>query len=441
MQIKNEFIRFYLDYVEETESPRIFHVWSVLSGLASCLGRRCWFPFGTQRLYPNMYVLLVGPPAVRKSTAMRIIEKRLRASTGLRFAPDDTGGQRQGLIRSLENKEPEDDGIKLDKNLMKGLADDMLVTDQMDLIRNATVHLTDPRDKHVVAAYQSEFAALVGHPDIPFLTFLVKIYDGEDYKYVLKKEESELHEPLFSILACTQPDTLAKIMPEAALGQGFTSRILFVFGNKKHKFIEAPKELDQAKEKRIDDLFSFLFNRFEGEFRVTKAAQELLSKAYKAGSTISDPRFIYYAERRDSHLRKMAMALAASRKSLTIEVEDIADALFILEETEKLMPEALGEFGMSPLSVAKQKALDFLRSANEPVSSDIMWAVLSRDVKKNDFMQIMHDLRNTSKIVQHTNPSNGRVMFTAIDPNAKVEQLIPRGLFEDDGDETSHTIQ
>ena len=96
--LDNKFLKLYLTYVEETESPRIFHIWAALSCISACLGRRAKFPFGIGPIYANSYIALVGPPATRKSTVTSIATKLLKAATTIRFAPDDTGGQRQGII-------------------------------------------------------------------------------------------------------------------------------------------------------------------------------------------------------------------------------------------------------------------------------------------------------------------------------------------------------
>jgi hypothetical protein len=102
---QTEYLNEYLKMVEDTESPRIFHIWSAVFAMSAALGRRSWLPFGTFDIFPNQYVLLVGTPGTRKSTAANLSKKLLKNSTGTRFAPSDTGGQRQGLIGALFGEE------------------------------------------------------------------------------------------------------------------------------------------------------------------------------------------------------------------------------------------------------------------------------------------------------------------------------------------------
>src|SRR3546814_12105901 len=79
--------------VEETESPRLFHLWSAITGAAAALGRRCFFQLGSITVYPHHYTLLVGTPASRKSTAISMMAKQLRKSTSVRVGPSDSGGK------------------------------------------------------------------------------------------------------------------------------------------------------------------------------------------------------------------------------------------------------------------------------------------------------------------------------------------------------------
>src|SRR3546814_16284416 len=60
------FLNHYMAMVEDTESPRLFHLWSAITGAAAALGRRCFFQLGPITVYPNHYTLLVGTPASRR---------------------------------------------------------------------------------------------------------------------------------------------------------------------------------------------------------------------------------------------------------------------------------------------------------------------------------------------------------------------------------------
>ena len=225
LRISNPFLKAYLEYVEDTESPRIFHVFSALSVLGACTGRRVYLPFGVEPIFPNLYILLVGPPAVRKSTAIKIAKRKVVELTNIRLAPDDTGGQPQGLLAAMESRDTdlkmEDDEIEM---AMRAL--------DLDAINGTKIRI-DARDKHVLYALATEFGSFIGVKSLTMTRFLVKVYDGDEYQYRLKSEQRVLNESLLSILGATTPSDINECFPKAAMNQGFTSRIIFVFGDKR----------------------------------------------------------------------------------------------------------------------------------------------------------------------------------------------------------------
>lgn len=397
LNLQNSFLQEYLEYVEETETPRIMHVWAALSGVGACLGRRVQLPFGITNIYANMFVLLVGPPGVRKSTAINLMQARLRNSTKVRFAPEDTAGARQGLIIALENKDEEAD--EKEKIELEAAA----ATLDLERLNGYTITI-DNRDAHVMFAVASEFGSFIGTNSMEMVTFLNKMWDGEDYDYKIRTARHKLHKPLLSILGGTTPTNIASALPTAAIGHGFTARIILVHANKKYKKVSRPPKLSRDLEKQIDTTLSYLSNMFDGDMKESVDAGKLIDDLYDVEIKLNDPRFIYYVDRRQQHLYKLAIALAAAKRSKIITKIDIEEANLILTYTEKFMPDALGEFGLSPLSTAKQKMLEFIQHAKGPVTVDILGAVMRRDMKTVDFRNSLIELVNSGKIMEvHTN--------------------------------------
>lgn len=411
-KLDNPFLKLYLEYVEETESPRIMHLWSILSGISACLGRRLWFPFGTGSIFPNTYVLLVGPPGVRKSTAINIASNLVRSATDVRFAPSDTGGERQGLIISMENEKGDDE--KEDEKLMNAV-----VNLDIDYISNMDAQI-DPRNKHCMYIVASEFTSFIGLKSMTMITFLNKMYDGEDYDYKISSRENTLRNPLLNLIGGTTPSDISDSLPAPSIGKGFTSRIVFVYANRKYKRVAFPPPLDNDIAVELKKTLSWAFYQMEGEIGIRQEAKKLLEKLYEKRIDLDDIRFIYYAERRFTHLIKLSMLLAALRQSSVIDVKDVQEALLILEYTEQFMPEALGEFGLSPVSAAKQKMVEFLQHANGPVSEQILWGHLNKDMKLSDFRNSLAELQNGSKILKVH--ANAQVAYVYRD--AESEELV-----------------
>ncbi len=403
LQFGHPFLDTYLNYVEDTESPRIFHIWACLSGVGACLGRRCYFDFGFDKVFPNSYVVLIGPPGARKNTAINIMKNQLQNATGVRFAPDDTGGKHQGLITAMEGKTEDEELEDLIETAITGGNFDQLEAHNLKI---------DQRDQHVIFAIATELISFIGINNFEIINFLGKVYDGENYDYGLSRSRQILKEPLLSILGAATTTNLAQALPPQAIGQGFMSRMILVFGNKKHKYIAVPKALPEDKATAIRHVYSELHHRFDGIFTPTTAAEELLEHLYEQPNKLDDPRFLHYCDRRQTHLIKLAIQLSAGRLTTAVEEIDVSLAHTLLTATEVGMPDALGEYGLSPMALARQKMLDYIRAANGPVTDDRLWAVMQRDVKSRvDFLNALRDLAVARKVIQVTTDAGPAVVF------------------------------
>ena len=398
IRFQNSFLNTYLEYVEDTESPRIFHIWSAIAAVGACLGRRVYLPWGIGPIFANNYILLVGPPAVRKSTAMMRAKKLLTNATKVRFAPDDTGGQRQGLIGAMlgEETDKEKEELRKELGMAAGMTAESLSVDTLNKLQMSIE--IDPRDKHCMFATSSEFASFIGTNASEILTFLIRVYDGDDYDYRLKSTRESLENPLLSILGCTNPTDIATSMPAEAIGKGLMSRIILVHAREKYKLIARPKPLDPNLQAQIEGVFRDAFYKLDGAMEETPEAQEYLDGLYAKGLGVNDPRFVYYSERRHMHLIKTGMCLAAGRGSMQITATDYREANLLLQVTESAMPEALGEYGLSPLATAKQRLVEFIAHANEPVGAQTLWAMMHRDIKAMDFQHCLSDLVNANQL-------------------------------------------
>jgi hypothetical protein len=397
------FLTMYLKYVENTESPRLYHVWSALACLSAAMGRRCWYPSDLGPLWPNMYVCLVGQPAMRKGTAIKIATSLLKANTKVKFAPNDTGGQRQGLIRAMvETGTESEDQELLEAMQMVEPSDTMtlnsLATVDMGLRKIAGMEF-DMRDPFSMFATASELNSLIGENNTQMLTFLQDAWDGfpMGYKYQLKGGSQEIENGLLSILAGQTPSQMSIAIPQAAIGGGFTSRFIFVFGGHQYKRTPRPA-LDHSLEPLLRNIYNEVFNRLEGAFSESAAAAELNDEIYMRGVTLNDTRFLHYCDRRGDHVRKVSMALAASRGSSTIDYVDVKAADELLIMTEASMPEAFGEYGMAKLGLAKQRLLESVRGATGPVPTQALYGLMSRDMSQMEFKSALTDLVSSRKL-------------------------------------------
>jgi Protein of unknown function (DUF3987) len=399
---RHEFLEAYLQYTHNTESPRLLHIWAALSAVSACLGRRCWFESG-RPIWPNMYVVFSGLPGGRKSSAIDNVTELLKKVTSIRFSPDDTGGQRQGLIKAMttvgEGKDDKEEYEQMLRDLERAQNPETFAE-----MNGHTSHVVDKlkkvkfdiRDPHSMYIASGELKSFIGENNSQMLTFLLRMWDGGSYKYELRNTEYEIEDGLLGILGATTPSELALMIPPSAMGSGFTSRIIFVYAGQRTRNI--PRwSLDRSVEPFLLRVFEELFANVNGGFRETPEAAAAYDDIYMRGITIKDPRFLSYIERRHTHLQKASLALAASRGSTTVGVEDIYLADQLLMVTEETMPEALGEYGMNKASIAKQKLVEFINSIEVPIPIPALYSMMSRDMTQIDFRNTITELTNGRK--------------------------------------------
>lgn len=394
--IQNPFIRAHLAANDRTEPPQLFHIWSAISLISACMGRHLVLETGIGTVYGNQFVLLVGPPGTRKGTAMKLAKRVLKvAKTEVKFAPDDTSGQRQGLISAMKGDSK--DGLDDFPDASQIEADDF---DLGDMLNNTPI-CADPVNKHVMFAFAPEFGSFLGQNSLDFTRFLIKMWDGDDYFYKLRKSSDILESPLLSLLGATTSQEIVTLLPPEAIGQGFMSRCVLVYQPFHRQRIRIDKaRIDHSYDDYIAGVYNNVWYNMRGAMTLAESAGNALEIACGRDHKLSDNRFLFYLERRETHLLKLSMALAAADGSMEITESHVLEAEAILSYTEILMPDALGEYGLSPLALAKQKLLEFLRHAKEPVSRNILWAVMSKDMRLIDFEQTLAQLQTASKITQ-----------------------------------------
>lgn len=412
LKFNTQYLNDYLEMVEDTESPRIFHIWTAIFAVSAALGRRCYFPFGMFNVLPNHYVLLVGTPGTRKTTATNLGKRILEGSTGVRFAPSDTGFQRQGLVLALQGPETSKEFLGAGE-LGSDVGGVLSLSDIAEITNKPEEEITsfvDVADKHHIAIVASEFSRIIGQNNMAMMDFLGERYDGESYEYQTKQTHIKLKNTLINMLACTTPVSIANALPPQAGGQGFLSRIILVYGAKKYKYVPRPTAPDVAIVGRVKDVLANIYDKMSGGFDETPAARTYCESLYRYTLDTTDSRFAHYSDRRFTHLLKLGMCLAAARGTMTIEVEDFEEAHRILRATELGMPDALGEFGMNPLAQLKQEILEHMRASMSPHTLEQILAMFHRDARSTEVTEVINDLVRTEQLIVHQSKGGSRLL-------------------------------
>lgn len=386
--VKNLFDQ-YFDLLGETESPAICHRWSLATCVSALIGKQAWIPFGSGKIFPNMYVMIMGISGTRKSTAIKATKRYLGKAGYVNFSAQRT--TKEKFLLDLEGLEIADDEVGSQA--------------VMETLFGAGGNIGgDPKEVFIVA---DEFNDFMSCGDSEFQSLLGSLWDWDDEEmnWALRLKNSKsvsIYQPTISILAGNTRDNFALMFPPASIGQGFLSRMLLIHcepTGKKIPIPTSPKEEDVipflAKLKWIKE-------KFVGPINFAPKAFEIYEVLYRTNKGIDDIRFDPYNTRRHVHLMKLCLVCAASAGKLEIGVQEVLLANSILSFAEHIMPKALGEFGKARNNdvgnmVLALLAKNFIRPVNH---MEIFKHVSSNLDRPEDLPKILGSLVNSDKIIQ-----------------------------------------
>lgn len=389
----SDFISVYLDYMQETEPPYIYHRWCAITSIGALLGRNCYLRLGHFRVFPNLYTMLIGEPAARKTTAIKLA-RRLVAASGYETFADDKGAKEK-FMANLAGV-TEEDLASLGSRRKRAVED---ITSE-SLFGTEGTDKT-PREVFVVADEFSEFS---GTGNAEFLTTLGNVWDWDDetvpFKWGFRTSKSlNIWQPTISILGGNTPEKFARTLPLEIIGDGFLSRMILIHGEKSDREYYKPPVPVEEDTKQIVEFLTSIRSCATGEFTIDPSADPFLEKIYKGSRVIEDVRFKSYNNRRYTQLLKLCIIHAAARFSNVVDAEIVLVANTVLTAAEMAMPRALGEFGKNRQSDTVNKVMDIINAARAPVSIKELWIQVSKDLSKTDELtNILSNLLLAEKI-------------------------------------------
>lgn len=404
----------YFKYVEHTEPPMMFHRWSLLPALGAWLGRQYYLPFGDFRVFPNMYVMLMGDPGTRKSTAVKLVRKVISDAGYSTFAGDKTSKEK--FLMDLAGMDDETGDRKRTDTTVNSLM-------MENLFGSGTGG--PAREVFVVA---DEFNEFMGNGNLEFISLLGSLWDWDDenrpFEQRFKNSKSiQIYQPTISLLGGNTHANFVACFPPQSIGQGFLSRLLLVFSEPSGVKITFPRKPPEEVKQALIDVLQEIRGNVHGEAVMEPAAETALDFLYRGFKGLEDMRFQHYSTRRFTHLLKLCMLCAAARISKTISENDVVMANTILSFAEHRMPRALGEFGKAKNADVSDKIIALLSSApmGDVVKEAEIWKRVATDLENVEMMQkILSGLAMANKIQWIGGTGVGRGGYTIVKNVLKV---------------------
>lgn len=328
-------LKAYMDFTRDSESPTPFHFWTGVSTLAGALRRRVWIDMKKFQWTPNFYIVLVGPPGVAaKSTSMSMGMSLLGKVPDIKFGPESMTWQAlavalQDAIEYVEFIGPS--GIK------------------------------ERIGMSCLTVSVSELGTFLRVDDDQLMSFLIRMWEGQIDKFRHETKSSgkiEVDNPWLNVIGATTPAWLKQNFPEYMIGGGLTSRIVFVYGEKKRQLIPYPDEVipdaEYAKLHKalLEDLTSI--SKLSGPYVLSSFARDWGRAWYKEHNDVdlrpthlASDRYGGYLARKQTHLHKFAIILAAAKRDvLIIEQSDLEEAEAIITDIETDMIRVFESIGV-----------------------------------------------------------------------------------------------
>ena len=340
-----DWIDTYCEYMYDTEPPISYIRWSAISAVAAAMQRRIYVRLNDVT-YPNMYIVLVGPNASRKGTAMRPAGRILR-ELGIPLSVEETSGA--ALVRQLKNAHE-------------------------DALINGTIY-----GHNSLTIFSEELTVFLGSNQTSLMSALCQWYDCPDFwdKDTVGRGREPIRDIWVNILAATTPILLRSSLPQDAIGSGLTSRIISIYEPDQGKLVIFDIETPERKELRMmltHDLE--VIRSIYGEFKLGEGWMEEYAKwriATYGKKPFRDYRFDGYFGRRPTHIIRLSMIVSMSRSNeLVLTAQDFNRALQFLEEAEIKMPQTFSGLGESPVAKIMPRLMECIAVKEKVAFSELM---------------------------------------------------------------------
>lgn len=385
------FLDAFMRYTDGKGSPSLFRKWTAIFTISAAMERKTWLKTVKGKLYPNQYIVIVGPAGVGKSlctnTAYDLLDDIRTPETPLHIAP--TSITRASLIDALADAE---------RRIVRPMETPAVIS------------------FNSLAIIPNEFGVFLPSWESDFMNTLTDLWDCGRYAETRRTSKLNISIPhtQLNLFSATTPAQLTNLLPEGAWEQGFMSRVLMIFsGENIHTDLFAFQEMDRALRKDLIADLRDIYGMW-GEFTVAEETKEAINEWSKAGGPPipEHPKLMSYRTRRAAHLLKLCMvASAATDSERIITLDNFAEALDWLIEAETFMPDIF----KSMKSGGDGRAIDecwhfayeqWIRK-KEPVPEHLIIAYLQERVPVHNIERIMDVMQRAQLLTKQFTPAGG----------------------------------
>jgi hypothetical protein len=287
-----------MSQTQDLESPRRYFYFAGLSVLSAIIKRNCFLDRGgAYKLYPNIYVMLVGPSGIKKGLPVSVAEKLVTAAKVTKVIAGRSSIQ--AIIENLGHQTMNKDGT---------------------IEKDATAFIVS-----------GEFSQSILE-DPQALTILTDLYDSQykdEHTNLLKSGKSILRNVYLSMLGASNEAHLHAVIGQRDIMGGFIARTLMVSENRRNK----KNSLVRRNETQINyDILGEhirVVSQLRGEFQYTPEAADFYESWYEGYEPDNDDQ-TGTANRIPDTILKVAMLISLSRGvDMLLTIPDIQESIAV----------------------------------------------------------------------------------------------------------------
>jgi len=403
----SDWLQGYIEYTANLEAPEKFHFWTGVATIAGALQGKCWVDMGKWKWKPNFYIIFVAPPGIiGKSTTADVGIGLLRDIDGIHFGP--MSATWQALLDSfLESGEsfPMPDG---------------------SFVESASITFAI-----------SELGVFLDPQNREQMDLLVHMWDGWEVPLERRTKgdgKLTIKNPWLNMIACTTPAWISEHFPEYAIGGGFTSRTVFLFGDHKRKLIAYPSRVKGAqyapafRQLLIDDLKSIA--RLNGEFKLTEKAYQWGEVWYEnhwmdLPEHLKDERMSGYVARKQTQMHKLAMVLSAARREdMIITENELKTAEAFIGGLEQDSPRIFNRISDSKEARYADVVFSFIKRLGK-VKKRELWRKVFHAMSLTDFENSLNAVIGTGYVRAYANGVDVTLVYSPQDTPQPDHETLP----------------
>lgn len=329
------FLQAYQIYSSGNEAPEEFHQWGAYAALSAACGPYLWTDMGgVGNIQPNLFILYVGPPGIKKSTAKDFVRNLMReVSTPqhpIPTAPSSTS--KEAFVDFMANPK--------------------------SVCRMAYKWEDKMRPYTKCSIFANEFVNLVqvGGDPLAWIQVLTDIYDPQPNYDVstISRGAKEIPYPYLTLLGCMTPELTRSLINENALSGGFSRRVLYIYGNKNGPPVPRPITTPEQEEAK-----KFLVRRcrqiqtLQGKFEFTGAGFDAYDAWYRTNykemESATSAAVVNFLQSKAVIVTKVAMlSRLAWSDELQLDAEDIEVAAAMVTSAQKHIDTIFSGVGRNP---------------------------------------------------------------------------------------------